>query len=149
MSHNYYATIYTSNVNNAGTDDDVYIQLIGTQGTEGDWYLDYDTNNDFEQGYIDTYILEAQKYIGPIKEILLYVKPTNKKSPDWRVDFIDIFTIYNGELSSQRFNVNTWIKSSDDNENYYLIDQYSTKSNNKTKVSSTTKVNKYGHGYKR
>nr|WP_154892618.1 PLAT/LH2 domain-containing protein [Paenibacillus xylanexedens] len=156
MPFNYNATVHTSSDSGAGTNENIYLKLYGTQGDDGDWYLDYDGYNDTERGDVDTYILEAEKFLGPITKILLYVESNDNDSPAWKLDYIEITATYSGETKSWKFPVYRWIgipgkdTGMPDTINYVTIGYDGViSSSNSSDIASNKKAVKYGKGYKK
>ncbi|PDZ62236.1 hypothetical protein COK59_09230 [Bacillus thuringiensis] len=110
MPFQYNITVHTSNREGAGTDEDVYIQLIGLHGRDGDFFLDHEGYNDFERGDVDTYIIEAKDFLGPIEEIFLYVeRGGSEDAPAWHVDYIEVSANISGENRTWKFPIYSWI----------------------------------------
>ena len=87
----YNVTIKTGNKGGAGTDANVYIQLIGELGeTDKNGYLldksDYD---DFESGAQDTYQVRADKDLGNIEKVRIWHDNT-KSASGWYLDWIKV-----------------------------------------------------------
>ena len=83
----YKVILFTGNVDNAGTDAEVFITITGTETTTREYILD-NPGNDREQGSIDAYTVEAEN-IGNLS----YVKIRHDNSgdrPGWFLDKVII-----------------------------------------------------------
>lgn len=88
MSRRYEIEIKTGNRDNAGTDADVYVQLIGGMGISGENYLDRPGVDDFERGHTDVFYI-TDKDVGWINQIRLF--HNNKgRYPGWYVDYVKV-----------------------------------------------------------
>lgn len=78
----YALTITTADVEDAGTNSNIYAQLIGTDGSSPQVLLDRPGYNDFERGATDTYYISADQNLGTITSIKMYTDGTGYK-PGW------------------------------------------------------------------
>ncbi|XKK34430.1 hypothetical protein HFP66_01555 [Bacillus sp. A17A.1] len=129
MSFIYNATVFTSNERGAGTDENIYLRLIGTQGTDGDYELDTSRFDDFEAGSTKSYQIKTDQFLGDIKELYLYVEPFDNDNPAWKLDYIEISSLITGEIKKWKFPVYSWVgipgrdAGKPDVINYLWIDQ--------------------------
>ncbi|XP_041866922.1 polyunsaturated fatty acid 5-lipoxygenase [Melanotaenia boesemani] len=87
----YIVTIATGNQWFAGTDDYIYITLVGTEGCSEKTLLDKPLYNDFERGAVDSYDVSAGEDLGDI----VLVKVEKKKywmHDDWYCRYVTIKT---------------------------------------------------------
>ncbi|KAM8860360.1 polyunsaturated fatty acid 5-lipoxygenase [Spinachia spinachia] len=87
----YTVTVSTGSQWFAGTDDYIYITLVGTEGSSEKTLLDKALYNDFERGAVDSYEVRVEENLG---EILL-VKIEKKKywvHDDWYCKYITVKT---------------------------------------------------------
>ncbi|KAM4729162.1 polyunsaturated fatty acid 5-lipoxygenase isoform 2-T2 [Anableps anableps] len=87
----YTVTVATGNQWFAGTDDYVYITLVGTEGCSERTLLDKPLYNDFERGAVDSYEVKVGENLGDI----MLVKIEKKKYwmlDDWYCRYITIKT---------------------------------------------------------
>ncbi|XP_015241031.1 PREDICTED: arachidonate 5-lipoxygenase [Cyprinodon variegatus] len=87
----YTVTVATGNQWFAGTDDYVYITLVGTEGCSERTLLDKPLYNDFERGAVDSYDLKVDENLGDI----MLVKIEKKKYwmlDDWYCRYITVKT---------------------------------------------------------
>ncbi|GIO01710.1 hypothetical protein J5TS2_23780 [Brevibacillus halotolerans] len=101
-SYNYAVTIKTANVEDAGTDSNIYVTLNGSKRSSPTILFDKPGYDDFERGAIDTYYISASKDLGEIKSITICSDSTGKK-PGW---FSTTFTV--------EYNDSTWIFHNDE-----------------------------------
>ncbi|XP_013880454.1 polyunsaturated fatty acid 5-lipoxygenase isoform X2 [Austrofundulus limnaeus] len=87
----YTVTIATGNQWFAGTDDYVYITLVGTEGCSERTLLDKPLYNDFERGAVDSYEVRVGENLGDI----VLVKIEKKKywmQDDWYCKYVTVKT---------------------------------------------------------
>lgn len=108
MTYKYIATVHTSSEGGAGTNENVYLRLIGSQGNDGDFFLDSE-DNDFETSDIGHYQMTCEKFLGNIKELYLYVESNDDDSPAWKLDYIEIKAFIAGENKIWKFPVYSWV----------------------------------------
>ncbi|MCA1052792.1 hypothetical protein LCM14_23505 [Priestia aryabhattai] len=109
MSFTYHVTVYVPDLGGAGTNENVYFRLIGSQATSGDYLLDLDGYDDLEAPSHTTYEVVVDEYLGDIKEMYLYVEENSTDGPALYLDCIDVFTQIGGEDKTWRFNVYSWV----------------------------------------
>ncbi|MDN9012880.1 PLAT/LH2 domain-containing protein [Brevibacillus laterosporus] len=85
----YALTITTADVEDAGTNSNIYAQLIGTGGSSPQVLLDRPGYNDFERGATDTYYISADQNLGTITSIKMYTDGTGYK-PGWFPTFFKV-----------------------------------------------------------
>ncbi|MED1667029.1 PLAT/LH2 domain-containing protein [Brevibacillus laterosporus] len=96
-AYNYAVTIETADIADAGTNSNIYVQLIGTSDSSPLVLLNKPGYDDFERGAIDTYYISSPQYLGTITTIKIYSDGTGYK-PGW---FPTTFTV--------EYNASTWI----------------------------------------
>jgi len=118
MPFDYIVRVKTSCEGGAGTDADVYVNLIGTQGTSGEYSLDHEGYNDFEKCDDDTYKITTNEYLGTIEQIHLRVndRRTND-NPAWNLDHIEVNHSSSGQTYNWIFPVHRWIGNPERNPN--------------------------------
>uniref|UniRef100_A0AAQ4P2Y4 Arachidonate 5-lipoxygenase a n=1 Tax=Gasterosteus aculeatus aculeatus TaxID=481459 RepID=A0AAQ4P2Y4_GASAC len=87
----YTVTVSTGSQWFAGTDDYIYITLVGTEGCSEKTLLDKALYNDFERGAVDSYAVRVEENLGDI----LLVKIEKKKywvHDDWYCKYITVKT---------------------------------------------------------
>lgn len=96
----YSLTVNTAGFFGAGTDSDVYIELVGEKGTSGRIFLDLPWKNDFEQNDSSNYTFNT-KDVGNVKQVIF----TLDGSDDWCVQhaYVDGTFFYGKQ---------TWLKNS-------------------------------------
>ncbi|ESN93071.1 hypothetical protein HELRODRAFT_165230 [Helobdella robusta] len=89
----YRIQVKTSDVSNAGTDANVFVQLCGPQKQTDSLELNKSTKNvnKFERGNVDEFKLEAE-YVGPIEKLKIWQDGKGFGS-DWSVDYIKVFML--------------------------------------------------------
>lgn len=102
-------TIVTGDIDDAGTDADVRIQLSGEQWQSSPVLLD-SADNDFEKGDKDTFTL-AGIPAGDIRKVKLWHDDTGEK-PGWYVEDVRV-TVDDGcgQRRQQTFPVRRWLAS--------------------------------------
>jgi len=83
----YTIEVQTGNRDDAGTDADVFIQLIGAKGTSSEQQLDNQEDN-FEKGKLDRFQLKMED-VGWINSIRVSHNNENRK-PGWYVDWVKV-----------------------------------------------------------
>ncbi len=98
----YRVTVYTGNIENAGTDADVFITLFGKNGiSSGERMIDNAEDN-YEKGKVDVFQLELQQ-LGDLEAIR--IRHDNSGSyPGWFLDKI----VIDGEGKQWTFPANRW-----------------------------------------
>ena len=86
-SADYQIGVKTGTAKDAGTDSNVYITLVGTQGTSGEILLD-DYRNNFENGQLE-YFDEVTGNLGKIHTIKIRTDHT-EDNPDWQLAYITV-----------------------------------------------------------
>ncbi|MGM9643968.1 MAG: PLAT/LH2 domain-containing protein, partial [Eubacteriales bacterium] len=98
----YTITITTADVLFAGTNGDVYVTLVGTNGRTDKILLDINGYDDFERNDTDTYTLNMVRNVGTVTQIILSLEDGN----DWCVGSI--------KFDGETYTVNRWLE--EDNE---------------------------------
>ncbi len=125
----YDVTIQTSSCSGAGTDGDIYLQIVGTNDTTDkvcidDYVESYTPGDNYEKGDTDSFRITFNydlNSLGGIQGINVY-NTGGGPGPDWHVDYIQIKP-YGGSVIYQ-FNINDWIEDYDlaENKPYYCTD---------------------------
>ena len=97
MSTTYRIVVVTGTVDDAGTDSDVFITLLGTTGNSNERELD-NADDNFENGNTDTFSLEMDD-IGDITQVRIRHNNSGH-NPGW---FLDRITVHN-ETSHKEYN---------------------------------------------
>jgi hypothetical protein len=113
----YSVAVRTGDVDNAGTDSDITINLVGDKGPTGPKYLDTPNYDDFERKAVNTFSFTAPS-VGDIKYIIITASPKGS-GPDWWLDFIVVTDTRTKKMWT--FMWNKWIQSGG-----YSIPLYST-----------------------
>jgi hypothetical protein len=82
---NYDVTVFTGDVDGAGTDGDVWIWLDGEAGRSGWQYLDNPGRNDFERGSGDYFPLRLPD-VGKLTAAFIYFRPGG----DWFLSGVSV-----------------------------------------------------------
>jgi hypothetical protein len=98
----YTITVKTADIAFAGTDGDVYVTLVGTNGKTEKILLDTSGYDDFERDDNDTYTLNMVRNVGTVTQIIFSLEDGN----DWCVESI--------KLDGKTYTVNRWLE--EDNE---------------------------------
>lgn len=112
--------IKTSNSNKSGTDADLYLKLIGTNGSTDsvliNKYTDsYTSGTNYEKGDTDKFRITfdlGKEGLGQIKGIEV-INKGGGSGPDWKVEYIKVTEILpdGTKGSTYQFNINEWINS--------------------------------------
>lgn len=103
----------------AGTDSDVYVRLVGDNGTTDEVLLNYGMTNQFNtrgnpfetKGY-DVGVFNFNKDVGRIKRIEVRTKRAGAGA-DWQLSTIEVVPMYNTtETEKVKFDINQWIVNS-------------------------------------
>jgi len=86
--YTYRIVVYTGNVNNAGTDANVYIDLYGTKGNQLDISLD-NGGDPFERGAVDRFSFVSHRDLGDIWQAQIGHDNRGNK-PGWYLDHVEI-----------------------------------------------------------
>ena len=106
----YQVTVRTGELRNAGTDGEIFIQLIGVDGTSSSSLkLDDPDANDFERDTVKTYTVTS-KDVGVLDRIVLILVP-NKSSPDWYCEEVTVRNMLTGQVWT--FPVEKWLGRDD------------------------------------
>lgn len=81
----YDISIYTADVDGAGTDADIFITLQGSMKKSEEELLDNTSKNDFERGQTDVFSIHTTD-VGDIKSITLRMSEDNDSDSPWYVD---------------------------------------------------------------
>uniref|UniRef100_A0AAY4EU47 Arachidonate 5-lipoxygenase n=1 Tax=Denticeps clupeoides TaxID=299321 RepID=A0AAY4EU47_9TELE len=87
----YTVTVATGNQWFAGTDDYIYITLVGTEGCSDKTLLDKPLYNDFERGAVDSYDVNVGESLGEI-ELVKIEKKKYWVQDDWYCRYITVKT---------------------------------------------------------
>ena len=85
---NYKITLFTGDVDDAGTDAQVFITISGNPGMRTTEYILDKVGNDREQGSVDTYTVESRD-IGRVSAILIRHDNTGDR-PGWFLDKVTV-----------------------------------------------------------
>lgn len=116
----YQIKVKTGSAFGAGTDSDVYIRLVGDQGTTDEVLLNYGVTNQFNtrgnpfetKGY-DVGVFNFNQDVGKIKRIEVRTDRSGA-GDDWLLDSIEVVPMYNTtETQTKKFDINQWIVKSD------------------------------------
>lgn len=106
MDLHYTVEIKTGNRSDAGTDANVYIQIIGDLGTTERVHLDHTNHNDFERGNLDRYQIGAKESIGIPEEV--YICHDNSGSGSgWFLDWVKVTDPVTGK--QHQFDCYQWL----------------------------------------
>lgn len=87
----YYFRIHTADISGAGTDSNIYIKLIGANGSTDFMHLtDSGTGNQCERDDTEYYVLTGKQNIGKIKKIQIK-KDTAGAGEAWALDYIYLY----------------------------------------------------------
>lgn len=109
----YGLTVVTEDHWGAGTDEEIFIRLIGGNDKSfGDWYLSNPKENNFEKGESDNFGL-ASEFLGEIKKVFIYVL-ANKRDPEgtnsaWHLNYVRVTAKYGGQSHAWIFPVKKWL----------------------------------------
>jgi Ca2+-binding RTX toxin-like protein len=121
MASKYSVTVVTGDPDKAGTDADVFITLIGTNGKSKEISLDNPTNN-FEQGHIDVFNLNSTDIgnvdLGEIKQIR--VRHDNSGSgPGWFLNYVTVDNLNTDQAWT--FPANRWLARDEEDHKIDLM----------------------------
>ena len=112
----YQIKVKTGTAFGAGTDSDVYIRLVGDQGTTDEVLLNYGMTNQFNtrgnpfetKGY-DVGVFNFNQDVGKIKRIEVRTDRSGAGA-DWLLDAIEVVPMYNTtETQTKKFDIHQWI----------------------------------------
>jgi len=109
MNYTYCVTVYTAQESGSGTDENVYLRLIGNQATIGDYHLNSANYDDMEKGSSNTYTIETKEFLGDIKELYLYVDSYSENDPAWKLDYIEVHSKFEDVIKKWKFPVYSWV----------------------------------------
>ncbi|KAJ8261234.1 hypothetical protein COCON_G00169570 [Conger conger] len=92
----YQATVVTGDVQNAGTDTNIYLSLFGANGSTEEILLQKNDDR-FERGQEDTFNLEIDD-IAPLKKMRIRIDGTGSR-PDWFLDQIFLRNLTTEEVA--------------------------------------------------
>jgi hypothetical protein len=102
--HYYRVNVTTGNINNAGTDANVYITISGIGGSSGERRLDT-PHDDFERGNTGSYYFKTG-HLGTLRH--LRIRHDNSGSaPGWFLERIVVTDLYSGRTWT--FNAHRWL----------------------------------------
>ena len=116
----YQIKVKTGSAIGAGTDSNVYIRLVGDQGTTDEVLLNYGVTNQFNtrgnpfetKGY-DVGVFNFNQDVGKIKGIEVRTDRSGAGA-DWLLDAIEVVPMYNTtETQTKKFDIQQWIVKSD------------------------------------
>jgi hypothetical protein len=82
----YFVSIHTQNTSNAGTDNNVLIQISGKDG-EGEWIHLNDSKNNFQKDSYDTFSISS-KDVGEVTQIGLKLDNQALAGSAWKCDWV-------------------------------------------------------------
>ncbi len=112
----YQIKVKTGSAFGAGTDSDVYIRLVGDQGTTDEVLLNYGMTNQintrgnpFETKGYDVGVFNFNQDVGEIKRIEVRTDRSGAGA-DWLLDTIEVVPMYNTtETQTKKFDIYQWI----------------------------------------
>lgn len=112
----YQIKVKTGSAFGAGTDSDVYIRLVGDQGTTDEVLLNYGMTNQintrgnpFETKGYDVGVFNFNKDVGEIKRVEVRTDRSGAGA-DWLLDAIEVVPMYNTtETQIKKFDIHQWI----------------------------------------
>jgi len=102
---NYAVSIKTSSRKNAGTDANVFVTLIGQNGSTPEIRIDHPNYDDFERGSRDSFNLTTSD-VGVLQKVRLRHDNAGRK-PGWFVDYIEVIRQADG--ARWLATANTWL----------------------------------------
>ena len=103
----WFVNVYTSDVEHAGTDANVYLMIEGSKGYTKWQHLDHRGRDDHEQGS-NSYFVFTTKDIGVVDKIAVY-HDNNGDNPAWHLKKI-FLSRWNMNHWYHIFNVNRWVR---------------------------------------
>lgn len=121
MANKYSVTVVTGDADNAGTDANVFITLIGTNGKSKEILLDNPTNN-FEKEHIDVFNLNSTDIgnvdLGEIKQIR--VRHDNSGiGPGWFLNYVTVDNLDTDQVWT--FPANRWLARDEEDHSIDLM----------------------------
>ena len=107
----YRITVKTSDIEDAGTDANVYITLIGISGNSGERQLDNDENN-FEKNKTDLFRISANG-LGDLSQVRIRHDDKNDYS-GWHLEYITVQTETENPQKTWTFPCNRWLATDED-----------------------------------
>ncbi|WP_426451791.1 PLAT/LH2 domain-containing protein [Paenibacillus sp. S-38] len=86
----YTVYVQTANVDNAGTDSNIKIKILGANGSLGPTPLDNPGVNDFEQGAYEKFPTISSPDLGNLSSLILYSDGSGSKS-GYLVDYVKVY----------------------------------------------------------
>ncbi|KAF5839075.1 Lipase/lipooxygenase [Dunaliella salina] len=80
----------TSNLQNAGTDANVYVEIRGIMGSTGRLPLRNDSIDCFERGQEDKFMVQAPKDLGPLVELVIGHDECGGLKDAWHLEQVDV-----------------------------------------------------------
>ncbi len=107
---NYNVILKTKNVDGAGTNADVAIELRGRNGKSGWIILDYPRNDDRERGDRDTYGFTLSFWIRDVTEVAFRLRDADRDRPDWFLDYVQIIDFNEDKNPMWEFKYDAWVR---------------------------------------
>jgi hypothetical protein len=132
----YTIKIKTADERFAGTDSNIFIQLIGTLGFSNDERLNgHISGNAFERNQIDTVTLDPDNDLGDIYQIKLH-SDTKYAGSDWKLSWIEISKAQSKTVA--HYDINSWI--ADTSVKTYVVSSGLTIEDKQNRVTYTDKT---------
>lgn len=114
MAFDYVVEVKTESDYGSGTNENVFLRLVGARKTDGDWFLDKDGMDDLEakENNPDFFLLRTEEFLGDINSIVIYVEvnKSDNDSPAWNLDYVNVyFKKGSPEEKKWNFPVYKWI----------------------------------------
>lgn len=119
VSFVYTVSLKTGDVMGAGTDSNVYIRMVGVQGSTNEIRLKTE-KHDLEQGQLDHFTLPFED-VGPLKKIIIRHDNTGF-APGW---FLEWVKIRDGRGKKYHFECNEWLVKGEQYDNIKLLKESS------------------------
>uniref|UniRef100_A0AAY4A0E6 PLAT domain-containing protein n=1 Tax=Denticeps clupeoides TaxID=299321 RepID=A0AAY4A0E6_9TELE len=103
----YEVTVVTGDVQNAGTDTQIYLTVFGANGTTEEILLPKNEDR-FERGQVDTFPLEVDD-IAPLRKLRVRVDGSGSR-PDWFLEKIMLRSVQSEEVAE--FSYSEWLSRS-------------------------------------
>src|SRR5262245_11337003 len=106
----YNVVLKTMDIDGAGTNADVAIELRGQYGRSGWIVLDYDPGDDRERNSEDVYGFPLNITLGDIMEVALLLRQDDNDRPDWALEYVNVIDFNTPEHQEWEFAYHNWIK---------------------------------------
>ncbi|XP_056301849.1 lipoxygenase homology domain-containing protein 1-like [Danio aesculapii] len=103
----YEVTVFTGDVQHAGTDTQIYMTVFGVYGTSEEMLLPK-LEDRFERGQVDTFNLEIED-IAPLRKMRVRIDASGSR-PDWFLDKIELHDLQTDEVAT--FTYEEWLSRS-------------------------------------